>query len=166
MIMLSALSYICFLHHAHLTCYVALYPCHFAFHHAHHVGCILHVVCASALDISLSSHALVSSPLPSFFLHVFASDIFPLPLMFIYFLVILLLALYFSVKFHSFWSCFGWVQKWLKFEFNSNLNYFYILKNGQSNLFKYCISPGDHINFLPSFNPLQSLCTFCPFISV
>ena len=104
MIMLSALSYIFFVHHTNLTCYVALYPCHFAFHHAHHVGCILHVVCASALAISLKPYAHVSSPLPSFFLMFLQVTLFPPPLMFIYFLVILLNALYLYVKFYLIWS--------------------------------------------------------------
>ena len=57
--MLSALSYICFVHHPNLTCYVALYPCHFAFHHAHHAH---HVVRAT------SSHALGFPLLPLVFL--------------------------------------------------------------------------------------------------
>ena len=62
-----------------------------------------------------------------------------------------------SDKRHLFWSCFGWVKKWLKFEFYSNLNYFYTFKNGQNNLFKYCINPRLHIYLylceFPSQNP-------------
>ena len=116
-----------------ISCHIAFgHSCCFHEHHVHcthpYVTCYFRLVCASALAISLSSHAHVSSPLPSPFLHVFASDIIPPPLMFIYFLMILLHALYLSVKYHPFWSCFGWVQKWLKFEFNSNLNYFSIYK--------------------------------------
>ena len=57
------------------------------------------------------------------------------PLMFIYFLIVILHALYVSVKFHPFWSCFGRVQKWSKFEFNSNLIYFSTSENCQVNLF-------------------------------
>ena len=62
-----------------------------------------------------------------------------------------------SDKRHLYCSCFGWVQKWLKFEFNSNLNYFYAFKNVQTNLFKYFINPGLHIYLylceFPSQNP-------------
>ena len=34
------------------------------------------------------------------------------------------------------------IQKWFKFELNSNLDYFSIVKNCRSNLFKCCIIPG------------------------
>ena len=100
----------------------------------------------------------------SFFLsiltHLLQVTLLPLSLMFIYFLMIILLALYLSVKFHSFWSCFGRVQKWLKCELNSHLNYFYVLKNAQSNLFNFCTNPGLHLYVHISHNHLQFLCDF------
>ena len=80
--------------------------------------------------------------------------------MFIYFLMIILLALHLSVKFHSFWSCFGRVQKWLKCELNSHLNYFSVLKNAQRNLFNFCTNPGLQLYVHISHNHLQFLCVF------
>ena len=69
------------------------------------------------MHVTLLHAHVSSSSLPSFFLHVFFQmTFFPPPLMFIYFLVIILHALYLSIKFLSFWSCLGWVQK------GSNLN--------------------------------------------
>ena len=80
--------------------------------------------------------------------------------MFILSLKVLYIAYTLSAKFHPIWSCFGWVQKWLKFEFNSNLDYFLPLKNCQVNLFKSCINSGlqgySHI----SLNPLHYTCAF------
>ena len=91
MIMISAIVIFCFLHHVHhwLYCIAMSTSCHIAFghscccheHHVHctqpYITCYFLLVCASALALSLSSHAHVSSPLPSSFLHVFASDIIP-----------------------------------------------------------------------------------------
>ena len=119
------------------------------------------MLCVHQPLLSLSSHMPMYHhlSLPSSFMFLQVT-LFPPPLMFIYFLMILLHALYLSVKYHPFWSCFGWVQKWLKFEFNSNLNYFYILKNAQSNLFKFCTNSGlqgySHI----SLNLLHYTCDF------
>ena len=108
--------------------------------------------------LSLSSHAHVSSPLPSFFFHVLQVTLFPPLLMFIYFLMILLHALYLSVKYHPFWSCFGRVQKGLKCELNSHLNYFSVLKNSQRNLFKFYTNSGlqgySHISSNPRHIPV------------
>ena len=90
--------------------------------------------------------------------HVLQVTYFPPPLMFIYFLMILLHALYLSVKYHPFWSCFGRVQKWLMFESISNLNYFSVLKNAQSNLFKFYTNSGlqgySHISPNPRHIPV------------
>ena len=184
MIMLSAFSCVCFLHHAHFTCYVALcllslyciMPSLFVLPCLSLVILLLviHVVSMSIMCIALilmlhvTFMLWVHQPLlslsqampmyhhlslpPSFmFLQV---TLFPPPLMFVYFLAILLNALYLYVKFYLIWSGFGWVQKWLKFEFNSHLNYFSILKNAQSNLSKFCTNSGlqiySHISLMPS----------------
>ena len=114
-----AMSFACVLHLVMSSC--ALCVC---IHACYTVACPMHM-----------SHVL--SPLLSFFLMFLQVTLFPPPLMFIYFLMILFHALYLSVKYHPFWSCFGRVQKWLTFESISNLNYSSILKNAQSNLFKF-----------------------------
>ena len=88
-LLLASCSSFIILHYAILVCFAMPISCHIAFGHSccchephvhcthPYVTCYFHVVGASALAISLSSHAHVSSPLPSFFLHVFASDIIP-----------------------------------------------------------------------------------------
>ena len=74
--------------------------------------------------------------------------------MFILSLLILNHSYTLSAKFQILCACFGRVQKWLKFEFNSNLNYFSIYKICQVHLFKLCIMQGlqihSHISLTPS----------------
>ena len=129
---------------------------------SHSIMCIafilmLHVTFMSYVStplLSLSNLALHHHLLLPLLLLLYASEFFPAPLMFIIFIMLVLHALYLSAKYNHFWSCFGWVQKWHKFELNSNLNYFYILKNAQSNLLKFCTNSGlriySHISLTPS----------------
>ena len=123
------------------------------------------MLCVHQPLLSFSSHMPMYHhlSLPSSFMFLQVT-LFPPPLMFIYFLMILLHALYLSIKFHPFWSCFGWVQKWLKFEFNSNLFYFYTSKNSQSNLFKFYINPESQICFYLILIPFQTPWPFLAFL--
>ena len=83
---------------------------------------LLLIYFCSILPSHLNHHQ-VQHQMTSFFLsiltHLLQVTLFPLSLMFIYFLMIILLALYLFVKFHSFWCCFGRVQAmaqvWIKF---------------------------------------------------
>ena len=118
-------------------------------HHIHwHNSCALHplfILCCSWMHCVCDhpphfSHPCTPSPL---LLHsnIIHLAIFFCPnLMFTIFLNSLGHVLNLSAKFCHFWNCFGWVQKWCKFEFNSNLNYFSASKNVQTNLFKYYIN--------------------------
>ena len=74
-------------------------------------------------------------------LDIYLSDIFLPQIMFIISLQILQIVFLLSGKYHLFWSCFGWVKKWLKIEFNSNLYYFSTSKNCEDNLFEEHLFP-------------------------
>ena len=134
---------------------------------------LIYVVCCSSWCVCITPCHLSLKPWPciitspflllSCFLQV---TLFPPPLMFIYFLMILLHALYLSIKFHPFWSCFGWVQKWSKFEFNSNMIYFSASKNAQLNFIKFHITPGSWGYFHISHATLLSLCILFSLFSV
>ena len=103
--------------------------------------------------------------LPSSFMFLQVT-LFPPPLMFIHFLVTLLNALHLYVKFYLIWSWFGWVQKWSKFEFNSNMIYFSASKNAQLNFIKFHITPGSWRYFHISHATLLSLCILFSLFSV
>ena len=64
----------------------------------------------------------------SSFLAIISSDIFWFRKMFILFLMTADHAKTLPSIFQLFWTCFGWVQKWHKFELNPNLFYFFTSK--------------------------------------
>ena len=120
------------------------------------------VVVLSCLLAYAFSHASSPSPFSFYFLSFFASAaFFHSPLMYIFSLQILGHSCNLPVKFHLIWTWFGWGQKCLKFESNSNLEYFSSSKNVQTIFKIMCINLGAWGYFHISHTPLQSPCAFC-----
>ena len=94
-----------------------------------------HLLCCSIFPFHLNHHQ-VQHPMTSFFLSILTHLLqvaFSYPSkMFTYFLWILHHAYTLSAKLQILWGCFGWVKKWLKFEFFQTWIIFLPLKIAKS----------------------------------